>query len=172
MAKLTDKQKLFCKEYLIDLNATQAALRAKYSKKTATDIACENLGKPNIQDEINRLRKKAQKSTDITVEKVLKEYSKIAFCDVRNAVDWGVRTEDGKSVSYVKPVDSDKIDDHTAAAITEVSLTYGGVKLKMGDKKAALDSIAKHLGMFDKDVVQTDISDADILRDMANRMPN
>lgn len=49
MGKLTAKQQRFCDEYLIDLNATQAAIRAGYSKKTAKDIGCENLTKPNIK---------------------------------------------------------------------------------------------------------------------------
>ncbi len=46
-----------CREYLIDLNATQAAIRAGYSEKTARDIGCENLAKPNIQDRISQLTK-------------------------------------------------------------------------------------------------------------------
>lgn len=53
MGKLTAKQQRFCDEYLIDLNATQAAIRAGYSKKTAKDIGCENLAKPNIKEYID-----------------------------------------------------------------------------------------------------------------------
>ena len=53
MAKLTEKQKRFVDEYLIDLNATQAAIRAGYSVRTAKDIGCENLAKPNIQQKIS-----------------------------------------------------------------------------------------------------------------------
>lgn len=59
MANLTEKQKRFCDEYLIDLNATQAAIRAGYSEKTANVIGCENLTKPNIQEYIaNRMAEK------------------------------------------------------------------------------------------------------------------
>jgi len=54
--KLTAKQEMFCKEYLIDLNATQAAIRAGYSEKTAKDIACQNLAKLNIQEKISKLK--------------------------------------------------------------------------------------------------------------------
>ena len=50
MAKLTAKQQRFCDEYLIDLNATQAAIRAGYSEKNARNIASENLAKPNIRE--------------------------------------------------------------------------------------------------------------------------
>lgn len=59
MAKLTAKQQRFCDEYLIDLNATQAAIRAGYSEKNARNIASENLAKPNIREYIdNRLAEK------------------------------------------------------------------------------------------------------------------
>ncbi len=56
--KLTDKQKKFCEEYIVDLNATQAAIRAKYSPKTAQRIGSENLSKPLIDKEIQRLQAK------------------------------------------------------------------------------------------------------------------
>lgn len=62
MAKLTAKQKRFCDEYLIDLNATQAAIRAGYSKKTARAIANENLTKPAIKEYINQRMEEKEKS--------------------------------------------------------------------------------------------------------------
>lgn len=62
MAKLTAKQKRFCDEYLIDLNATQAAIRAGYSEKNARNIASENLAKPNIREYIDaRMAEKESK---------------------------------------------------------------------------------------------------------------
>jgi len=75
---LTDKQEKFCLEYLIDLNATQAALRAGYSKKTATDIACENLGKPKISQRISELQAEIRDRTNITVDFVLNGIKDIA----------------------------------------------------------------------------------------------
>lgn len=51
---MTNKQEMFIKEYLVDLNATQAAIRAGYSEKTAKDIACENLAKPYIKEAIEK----------------------------------------------------------------------------------------------------------------------
>ncbi len=71
MANLTPKQKVFCEEYIIDLNATQAAIRAGYSKHTAKDIGCENLAKPNIAEYIQELQSKRSESTQITAEYVL-----------------------------------------------------------------------------------------------------
>lgn len=82
IANLTDKQKRFCEEYLIDLNATQAAIRAGYSKKTADRIASENLKKLEIQNYLNGLMEKRSEDTGITAEKVVKELEIIAFSDV------------------------------------------------------------------------------------------
>ncbi len=73
MAKpLTAKQEMFCLEYLIDLNATQAAIRAGYSVKTAKDIACENLAKPNIQERIAKAMAERAEKTKIDAAYVLK----------------------------------------------------------------------------------------------------
>jgi len=71
MAKLTDKQAMFVKEYIIDLNATQAAIRAGYSEKTARQIASEHLSKPNIQDAIQAEMDARSKRTEINQDYVL-----------------------------------------------------------------------------------------------------
>ena len=67
---MTEKQKLFCEEYLIDLNATQAALRAGYSEKTAYSIGNENLKKPEIQKYLAELTEKMKSSRIATLEEV------------------------------------------------------------------------------------------------------
>jgi phage terminase small subunit len=77
MAKLTAKQELFCLEYLIDLNATQAAIRAGYSEKTAKDIACENLAKPNLQSRIAELKAERVERTEINADWVLKQQQEV-----------------------------------------------------------------------------------------------
>lgn len=71
MGKLTAKQEMFCKEYLVDLNATQAAIRAGYSEKTARVIGGENLLKPAISSYIQTLMAERSESTGITAEWVL-----------------------------------------------------------------------------------------------------
>ena len=85
MAKLTAKQERFCREYIIDLNATQAAIRAGYSKKTANRIASENLSKLDIQKKIQELqqeRAERTERTEITQDKVLKELAGIGFAPI------------------------------------------------------------------------------------------
>ena len=75
--KLTPKQLMFCKEYLIDLNATQACIRAGYSEKTANRIGTENLSKPVIRNEIDRLKAIREKKVELTAEKVLKDIERV-----------------------------------------------------------------------------------------------
>lgn len=160
-SKLTDKQAKFVDEYLIDLNGTQAAIRAGYSENTASEIAYENLKKPQIIEALNSRREAIEKSTEITQERILKEYARIGFGDIRNAVKWrsNVLTAaldpdtgepSGIHVTDVEFFDSEELDDDVAAAISEVKKdARGGLSIKLYDKKAALDSMAKHLGMFD-----------------------
>ena len=78
-AKLTAKQQRFCEEYVVDMNATQAAIRAGYSKNSASVIGSENLGKPNVVQCIAELKKALSESTAIRAERVLEEIASIAF---------------------------------------------------------------------------------------------
>lgn len=78
---LTSKQKRFVQEYMVDLNATQAAVRAGYSRKTAGSIGQENLKKPAIQAELQVLMQERGEKTTISQEMVVKELQKIAFAD-------------------------------------------------------------------------------------------
>lgn len=76
-SKLTPKQEMFVKEYLIDLNATQAAIRAGYSKKTAKDIACENLAKPNIAKAIQEAFNKRAERIEVDQDYVLNTFIEV-----------------------------------------------------------------------------------------------
>jgi phage terminase small subunit len=151
---LTAKQERFVAEYLIDLNATQAATRAGYSAKTAHSVGHENLKKPEIAHAIQEAKAKRSDRTEITQDRVLQELARIGFADIRKAVAWGSAPDgaiddEGSPAQYpveLKP--STEVDDETAAAISEVALTQNGVKLKMHDKLSALDKLARHLGIL------------------------
>lgn len=168
--ELTPKQRAFVREYLIDLNATQAAIRAGYSEDTARAIGHENLTKPDIAKAIEAAMALRAKRTDITADRVLQELGKIGFSDIRKAVKWQsalITEEDnpeGGDIAVIKTVvtntvqmvASDEIDDDTAACISEVSQNAtGGIKIKLHDKRAALVDIGKHLGMFKERVEHT-----------------
>lgn len=151
---LTAKQERFVAEYLIDLNGKQAAIRAGYSEKTAEQQASRLLSNVKVQAAIQEAQAKRSEKTGITQERVLQELARIGFADIRKAVAWGSAPdgavdEEGNPVLYpVELLPSSEVDNDTAAAISEVSLTAQGVKLKMHDKLSALDKIARHLGML------------------------
>ena len=144
MSELNAKQRRFCKEYVIDLNGTQAAIRAGYSKKTAGSQSFDLLKKPEIQAKIKQLEKTVAERLGITHESVLKELKKLAFSDMRKLTKWG---ENGVTL-----IDSSQIDDDSAACVAEVSQTItkdgGGIKFKLHDKKGALEDLGRHLSMF------------------------
>lgn len=142
---MTDKQKAFVAEYLIDLNATQAAIRAGYSEKTAYAQASRLLTNVEVQEAVAQSKAERSKRTEITQDRVLQELARIGFADIRKAVKWGVKPEASGEFYPVELIASEDVDDDTAAAITEVSLTNAGVKLKMADKQAALTTMLKHL---------------------------
>lgn len=149
MASLTEKQKRFCEEYLIDLNGTQAAIRAGYSFDSAGAIASENLTKLEIQEYLTIRQSELITETGITQKRVLEEYAKIAFADIRK-----MYTVDGALKGM------HDLDDDAAAALAGVDVYEERVgaedvesigvtkKIKMHDKIRALDAIGKHLGMF------------------------
>lgn len=144
---LTGKQARFVEEYLIDLNATQAAIRAGYSKKTAQIIGFENLSKPIISSAIEAAQKARSERTEITQDKVLAEYAKLAFLDPRRFYD---------STGALIPVPLLPADVAAALSSMKVTVERGAEEgqmndvkeIKFTDKKGALDSVARHLGMF------------------------
>jgi len=156
MNELTPKQQRFCEEYIVDLNGTQAAIRAGYSKKTAHDIACENLTKPNIKKCVTELKEKQQNRTQITADMVINELALLAFSDAGNLF-----TDDGG----LKHISS--MPEEVTRTISEVTSRFERargsddgevaeiVKIKNYDKKGALDSLGKHFGIFEKDNTQS-----------------
>lgn len=140
------RQQLFVDEYLIDLNATQAAIRAGYSPKTAGSQGFDLLKKPEIQRAIEKARAKTAQKLEITRERVLEEYAKLAFLDPRKFYnpDGTLKLvpdmdEDAAAALMGFEVDEIKMgDDSPSIGITK--------KIKWHDKKAALDSIARMMG--------------------------
>lgn len=143
--KLTPKQIKFIDEYLIDLNATQAAIRAGYSKKTAQRIGSENLSKPLLQEEIQKRRNKLQAKCEITQERVLRELAAIAFA---NGADFA-KVVTGGTFDTVKMIPTDKLPPEKQAAIAGMKMTANGVEIKLHDKVRALEMLGKYLGLFD-----------------------
>lgn len=147
---MTPKQQRFVQEYLIDLNGTQAAIRAGYSVRTAGQIAEENLKKPEIAQAVSVEQGKRAERTEITADRVLQELAKIGFGDVRKVF--------GASGGLKGPAE---MDDDTAATIASIEVVTRRIptgdgeveveyvhKIKSWDKIGALAQIGRHLGMF------------------------
>lgn len=153
---LTAKEEKFCYEYCIDLNATQAAIRAGYSKKTARVIGSQNLSKLYIQSEINQKLSNLKETSGLTALKVLKEHEKIAFSDAgvlrsgwMELKDFEALTPDQKACIQEVSTKVVKKNIGTSDEPEIVDVEY--VKLKLYDKQKSLDSISKILG-FDAPV--------------------
>ena len=148
-AKLTERQTRFCDEYLIDLNATQAAVRAGYSKKTAGSIGNELLKKPEIVARIKKRRDAQIKRTEITADRVLLELARIAFV---NGSAFATITARGK----IKFTPTDDLTPDQRSVIASVKNGKFGTEIKTNDKVRALELLGKHLGLFDGDRGQSD----------------
>ena len=140
MAKLTNKQKKFIDEYLVDLNATQAAIRAGYKEKAAYRTGAENLRKPQIQEEIQKRMQERQQRTEVTQDMVVKELAAIAFA---RATDYA-EVKGGA----VRIKDTDFLSDEQIRAIAGIKEGANGIEIKLNDKEKALEFLGRHLGMW------------------------
>ena len=143
---MTKKQQRFVEEYLIDLNATQAAIRAGYSPDSAKEIGSENLTKPDIAKAVDQAIAERSRRTGVNADRVVRELAKIAFVNAGEVVDLDTALL------------MDKISDDDMAAIQSVKVkTFGedGIEreVKLADKLKALELLGKHLGLF-KDKVE------------------
>lgn len=152
--QMSPRQKLFCKEYLVDLNATNAANRAGYSKKTAYSQGQRLLKNVEIKERIQLGMDRRAKKIEITAENVLKELSKMAFA---NMMDYITITDNGEAF-----IDLSKLTRDQAAALHQVECDTSfdkdlrkrvlKTKIRLSDKKASLELLGKHLKLFnDKD---------------------
>lgn len=162
MAKLTPKQQRFVEEYLIDLNGTQAAIRAGYSAKTANQIAAEYLAKPNIAHAVAVEIAARSARTDVTQDRVVRELARIAFVDPTKVVDFNTGT--------VKP----DLDEDDRAVLAGVKVKYGDTcterEVKFADKLKALELLGRHLNLF-TDNIQMTVDVPRIIDDVPDRPP-
>jgi len=143
---LTAKQRCFVEEYLVDLNATQAAIRAGYSKRTARQVGAENLTKPVIASLVADAQSERAERTEIDQDRVLKELARIGFSDIRQLFDSNGR--------LLRP---EEWPDAAAAAVASIEVVTRNVgegevehvaKIRAWDKPRALEMVGKHLGTF------------------------
>ncbi|SDX73621.1 terminase small subunit [Roseicitreum antarcticum] len=154
MAGLSDKQTKFVDEYLIDLNATQAAIRAGYSPKTAYSQGQRLLKKDEVQARIQERRKDAQKRAEVTLDDVLLEYKRIAFTGMSKFLRISPDGDPIIDLSACTPEDLDLLAESSIEDFTEGrgedARDIRRVKIKTMDRLKALETLGKHLGMGDK----------------------
>ena len=137
---MTDKQKRFVDEYLIDLNATQAAIRAGYKPDNAQQMGSENLSKPVISSAISKAMAERSKRTGINQDRVIRELARIGFAKITDIVDpETAKIRENASEDDLACIQSIKIKPNEFGTEREV---------KLYDKKSALVDLGKHLGMF------------------------
>ncbi|MBL8773891.1 MAG: terminase small subunit [Phenylobacterium sp.] len=170
MPELTPKQATFVREYLVDLNATQAAIRAGYSERTAHSQGQRLLNHVEVAAAIAERQGTRLEELDLTADKVLRELASIAFTDLADVAEWGEREvaigydADGKRLApadigdavvvhhemapYLRLKDSSTLTKAQRAAVSEVALTKDGFKIRMHSKTDAAGLLARHFGLL------------------------
>lgn len=152
--RFTAKQRIFVREYLIDLNVTQAAIRAGYSQRTAAEAGSSNLKKPHLRAAIDAalLERAKRAPPEVSTQRVLEEIGRLAYS---NMLDYIQPQADGYAV-----LDLSQLTRQQAAAIQEVTIDeymdgrgedarpVKRVKFKLSDKSRSLELLGKHLGLF------------------------
>ena len=154
MAKLTDRQKRFCDEYLIDLNAKQAAIRAGYkaSKESTFEVlGCQLLKRPSVAQEIERQMAERSKQTGINQDRVIQELAKVAFVRATDVIE----PEDASVKECASEDDLACIQSVKVKTVNSDKGTTVEREVKLNDKMKALELLGKHLGMF-TDKLQVD----------------
>ncbi|EHM00540.1 terminase small subunit [Acetobacteraceae bacterium AT-5844] len=156
---LTEKQRRFVKAYLIEPNGKKAAIAAGYSPKGAEVQASRMLSQAKVQQALAEARKAVSIEAGITPAMVIAELAKIGFSDIRKVVKWmsdvqkmAFDPDTGEPVleitNRIVLEDSEGLDEATAGSIAEVSMTKSGtLKVKLYDKRGALNDLAQILGM-------------------------
>lgn len=143
MAKLTEKQQRFVDEYLIDLNATQAAIRAGYSAKTADVQGSRMLGNVKVQQAISEAMAERSKRTGINQDRGVLELAKIALVKITDVVDSKGRIKDTATEDDLACIESIKYKESESDTGSSVER-----EVKIASKLKALELLGKHLGMW------------------------
>lgn len=169
MANLTPKQQSFVEEYLIDLNATQAAIRAGYSENTAKEIGSENLTKPNIARAIAEAQAKREERTKIDADYVLKRLVEIDQMDVLDIMDENLNMKPLKEWpkiwrQYINNVESIELSDGEGWL----------KKIKWPDKVKNLELLGKHIavGAFKEKIEHSGTIEIQSLSELMDELSN
>ncbi|MBC6659430.1 terminase small subunit [Morganella morganii] len=146
---LTDKQEMFCREYLVDLNATQAAIRAGYSDKTARSVGNENLTKPDIEKRIQELMSSRSEQLKVDAEYVLKRLVEIDQMDVLDIMtdDMSIRPVSDWPASWRRYLSGFGLADMFEGRGENREMIGILKKIKWPDKVKNLELLGKHISV-------------------------
>jgi len=147
-ACLTSRQRLFVDHYLVNVNATQAAIGAGYSRKTADSQGQRLLKNVEVAEAIEAAMRARAGRTEVNADRVVLELARIAFSDVTRIVQWGP-----KGVKLRPSAELSTDDRATIAKVSETVGRAGGgrtLTVRLHDKLGALVALGKHLGLFEK----------------------
>jgi len=150
MSKLTEKQELFCQEYVKDFNATRAYMRAGFSINygSASVESCRMLGKPNIKKRLDELRKELKERNSDLVNQIVERYRRIAFTPVTQILgEKNIDVEDLKKgkTFYIKTFE--EIPEEVHDIIKAIYPTANGLRVELHDPMAAMDALRKMHGL-------------------------
>ena len=157
--KFTARQALFVAEYLVDLNATQAAIRAGYSERTAEKIGYENLHKPEIAAALADGKARQLAKADLSASRVLEEMRRLAF------IDLGVFFDDVGNLKRINELTAEQRSalSSVKVVIKNVAAGDGHVdyvhEIKLWDKPRTLEMLAKHFKLLTEQIEMTDKTD-------------
>jgi phage terminase small subunit len=139
---LTEREKRFIAEYLRDLNGQQAAARVGYAKSGAASQARRLLAKPAVESAVEKANAERSETKRITADRVMEELGRMAFSNMRDYVTWGPEGMELRNDAL--------LDEDQTAAVADVEPKGNGkvARLKLYDKLAALNALARHLGMI------------------------
>lgn len=143
MTKLTEKQQRFVDEYLIDLNATQAAIRAGYSAKTAQEQGSQNLSKLMVQQAIAEQMADRSRRTGVNQDRIVLELARIAFAKITDIVDSEGKIKSTATDDDLACIESVKYKGSESETSSSVER-----EVKLSSKLKALELLGKHLGMW------------------------
>jgi phage terminase small subunit len=158
--KLTAKQKRFCEEYLLDFNATKAAIRSGYSQKTAYAIGEQNLKKLEIRKFIEKAQSSTSKRNNITAAYLIELNQNLIHDDIKNYIVF--KKVKSRMKTFLRP-DIEKIDTKN---IQQISFYPSGeVKIRLYSKDVAKDALSRHIGFYN-DVITIKNNIEEILKDL------
>ena len=144
-----EKHERFCREYLKDLCAKDAAIRAGYSEKAAKNQGYRLIHRPEVKERVAELIRERAERTEVTVDRVVQELAAVAFADISDFVEVVTVSGEGKSEQQdVVIKDTRGMEPAKLKAVAGIKQGTRGIEIKMNDKIRALEQLGKHLGMY------------------------